>query len=103
MPEARYFSMPSIELGAEVRMKRALNCWPWVRSLIHSPEAVIHSPAAIVAAWPTIVTRSRCARALMRSTQKPLSALWNVTRSTVPASTARSGWVEGNGDDMARV
>ena len=31
----------------------------------------------------------------MRSTQKPLSALWNVTRSTVPASTARSGWVEG--------
>jgi hypothetical protein len=21
--------MPSIEVGAEVRMKRALNCWPW--------------------------------------------------------------------------
>jgi hypothetical protein len=35
-----------------------------------------------------------------RSTQKPLSALWNVTRSTVPASTARSGWVEGSGAGM---
>ena len=26
MPEARYFSMPSTELGAEVRIIRALNC-----------------------------------------------------------------------------
>ena len=42
--------MPSIEVGAEVRMKRALNCWPWVWSLTHSPDAVIHSPAEIVAA-----------------------------------------------------
>jgi hypothetical protein len=39
-----------MELGAEVRMKCALNCWPWVRSLTHTPEAVIHSPAEIVAA-----------------------------------------------------
>ena len=39
-----------------MRRNRALNCWPWVRSLIHSPEAVIHSPAAMVAAWPTTVT-----------------------------------------------
>ena len=82
--------MPSMELGAEVRMKRALNCWPWVRSLTHSPDAVIHSPGEIVAAWPTIVARSRCPRALIRSTQKPFSALWNVTRSTTPASTAWS-------------
>ena len=36
----------------------------------------------------------------MRSTQKPLSALWNVTRSTVPASTAVSGWGEGSGAGM---
>ena len=42
--------MPSAEVGGEVRRKRALNCWPWVRSLTHSPEAVIHSPAAMVAA-----------------------------------------------------
>src|SRR5208337_3643797 len=97
MPEDRYFSMPSMELGAEVRMKCALNCWPWVRSLTQSPAAVIHSPAEIVAAWPTMVTRSRCPRAFIRSTQKPLSALWNVTRSTVPASTSRSGRVEDGG------
>src|SRR3954451_15879690 len=31
--------------------------------------AVIHSPAAMVAAWPTTVTRSRCERAFVRSTQ----------------------------------
>ena len=41
--------------------------------------------------------------ALTRSTQKPLSALWNVTRSTVPASTARSGWVEGRGARMGSI
>ena len=35
--------MPSAEVGADVRRKRALNCWPWVRSLTHSPEAVIDS------------------------------------------------------------
>jgi hypothetical protein len=28
---------------------------------------------------------------VMRGTQKPLSPLWKVTRSTVPACTARSG------------
>jgi hypothetical protein len=32
--------MPSAEVGAEVRRKRALNCWPWVRSLTHWPEAI---------------------------------------------------------------
>jgi hypothetical protein len=26
MPEERYFSIPSMEVGAEVRMKPALNC-----------------------------------------------------------------------------
>ena len=34
--------MPSTEDRAAVRMNSALNCWPWVRSLIHSPDAVIH-------------------------------------------------------------
>jgi hypothetical protein len=48
MPDERYFSMPSAEVGGDVRRNRALNCWPWVRSLTHSPEAVIHSPAAMV-------------------------------------------------------
>lgn len=78
--------MPSIEVGAEVRMNWALNCCPWLKSLNHSPDAVIHSPALIIAAWPTTVTKSRCARAFTRRTQNPLSALWNVTRSTKPAN-----------------
>ena len=68
--------MPSAEVGGDVRKKRALNCWPCVRSLTHSPEAVIHSPAAMVAAWPTTVTTSRCPRTLARRTQKPFSELW---------------------------
>lgn len=55
----------------------------------------------ITAACPTIVMRSRCPRAFMRSTQNPLSALWNVTRSTVPASTSRSVSVEGDGVAMS--
>ena len=46
MPQPRYFSMPSTEDGSEVRMQCAPNCWPWVPSLTHSPEAVIHSPGA---------------------------------------------------------
>src|SRR6266403_3019483 len=93
MPEPRYFSMPSIDVGAEVRMKRALNCWPWVWSLIHSPDAVTHSPAEMAAACPTTVISSRCPRALIRRTQKPLSSLWKVTRSTRPA---RTSWVDGS-------
>src|ERR1039457_3380388 len=94
IPEPRYFSIPSIEVGADVRMKRALNCWPWVRSFTHSPDAVIHSPAEMVAAWPMTVTRSRCPRAFARRTQKPFSLLWKVTRSTSPASTS---WVDDSG------
>ena len=71
-------------------MKRALNCWPWVRSLTHSPDAVIHSPGETMAAWPTTVIRSRCPRAIVLRTQKPFSGLWKVTRSTSPARTSRS-------------
>src|SRR5215510_9902216 len=90
MPDERYFSMPSAEVGGEVRRNRALNCWPCVRSFTHSPDAVTHSPAEIAAAWPTTVTRSRWPRALMRRTLKPLSALWKVTRSMRLASTSPS-------------
>jgi hypothetical protein len=35
--------MPSAEVGGDVRRNHALNCWPWVRSLIHSPDAVAPS------------------------------------------------------------
>ncbi len=58
------FAALNVASGSEVRMKRALNCWPWVRSLTHSPDAVIHSPGETMAAWPTTVIRSRCPRAL---------------------------------------
>ncbi len=87
-------------LGSEVLRKRALNCWPWARVLIHSPEAVIHSPAEMTAAWPTTVTRSRCPRAFALRTQKPFSELWKVTRSTRPASTS---CVEDSGFDFIRT
>src|SRR5262245_53967301 len=89
IPEPRYFSMPSSDVGSEVFKNFALYCWPWVRSLTHSPDAVIHSPAEITAACPTTVTNSRWPRALIRRTQKPFSSLWYVTRSTRPARTSR--------------
>jgi hypothetical protein len=58
--------MPSSEIGSEVFKNFALNCWPWVRSLIQSPVAVTHSPAEITAACPITVTSSRWPRALIR-------------------------------------
>src|SRR5688572_15124542 len=91
MPEARCFSMPSSVVGGAARRKVALNCRPWVRSLTQVPEAWTNSPALIVAAALTTVTRSRWPRTLTRSTQKPFSALWYVTRSTRPARASRSG------------
>jgi hypothetical protein len=72
---------------------------PCVRSLTHRPLACTNSPAEIVAAWPTTVIRSRRPRAFTRRTQKPLSSLWKVTRSTRPARFSRSG---GPGDPPAR-
>jgi hypothetical protein len=54
------------------------------------PEAWMNSPALIVGAWPTTVTRSRCPFTLRRRTQKPLSGLWKVTRSTRPPSASEA-------------
>jgi hypothetical protein len=57
----------------------------------NSPDAVIYSPAEMTAAWPTMVTRSRWPRAFALRTQKPFSALWNVTRPALTRSkTARA-------------
>src|SRR3954451_16227418 len=91
MPDPRYFSMPSAVVGGAERRKAALNWRPCVRSLTQIPLAWTNSPAVIAAATPTRVTRSRWPRALTRSTQKPVSGLWKVTRSTSPASASRSG------------
>src|SRR6266446_4999260 len=82
IPDPRYFSMPSSEVGSEVLRNLALNCWPWVRSLTHSPDAVTHSPAEITAAWPTTVISSRWPRALIRRTQKPFSSLGDALDET---------------------
>src|SRR3954452_1255850 len=91
MPEPRYFSIPSRVVGGAERRKAALNWRPWTRSLTQVPLAWTNSPAPIAAAAPTRVTRSRWPRAFTRRTQKPVSGLWNVTRSTSPASASRSG------------
>src|SRR5919202_4837995 len=91
MPEPRYFSMPSSVVGAVALRKAALNCRPWVRSFTQLPEALTNSPAETRAACPTTVARSLWPRTLTRSTQKPVSALWKVTRSTRPASASVAG------------
>jgi hypothetical protein len=88
MPEPRYFSIPSIVVGAAALRNEALNWTPWVRSLTQVPLAWTNSPAEIIAAWPVIVIRSRWARALTRRTQNPFSLLWKVTRSTRPTRTS---------------
>src|SRR6516164_3688121 len=88
MPEPMYFSMPSTVVGAVALRNEALNWTPCVRSLIQDPLAWTKSPAEIIAACPTRVMRSRWPRALIRNTQKLLSELWKVTRSTRPARTS---------------
>ena len=55
-----------------------------------APLICTNSPAVTVAACPTRVVSSRWPRALIRSTQNPLSKLWNVTRSTRPAKASVS-------------
>jgi len=58
--------------------------------LAQLPLACTNSPAEINGAWPTMVTASRRPRASTLSTQKPVSGLWNTTRSTSPARTSPS-------------
>src|SRR5271156_5276903 len=90
IPEPRYFSMPSSDVGSEVFKNLALYCWPWVRSLTHSPDAVTHSPAEITAACPTTVTSSRWPHALIRKTQKPPRQM-DQSHWSVKASVHESG------------
>src|SRR5262249_11142238 len=45
-------------------------------------------PADTIAAWPSMVIRSRWPRALTRSMQNPFSSLWRVTRSTTPTGAS---------------
>jgi Transketolase, thiamine diphosphate binding domain len=77
--------------GAVVFSRSALNCNPCVRSVSQTPTAWMYSPAEIDAACPTSGTKSRLPRAFTLRTAKPVSALWKVTRSTLPTSVSRSG------------
>src|SRR5215813_14867263 len=81
--------MPWIDEGGTTCRKLARNWRPCSRCCCHCPLAWMCSPACTSAAEPSTVTRSRCPRTLTRSTQKPVSALWNVTRSTRPDSGSR--------------
>jgi hypothetical protein len=53
-------------------------CGPWVRSLIHSPDAVAHSPAGITAACP--ITRDQFAVAARLDPQNTEAVLLIVVR-----------------------
>ena len=83
-PLLRYLSIPSAVVGGTVFMVLALNCSPCSLSLTHQPSVTSHSPAVTEGSDPTTVTSSRCPGAFTRSTQKPLSSLWKVTRSISP-------------------
>ena len=52
----------------------------------------MNSPGWIDAAEPRTVTRSRWPRTLTRRTQKPVSGLWKVTRSTRPGQEGVDLW-----------
>ena len=69
--------------GVAVRWT-ALSWSPCVRSVTQLPLAWTCSPARMVAQWPTTVSSSRRPRTFTRSTAKPFSGLWYVTRSTRP-------------------
>ena len=108
-PEPRYFAIPSAVCGGVVLISSALNCSPCVRSVTQSPVGARRTRRRSTC-WqcPTTVTTSRCPRACTRSTQYPLSRLWNVIRSITPVSCSgivaparaielRKGHVEGTG------
>src|SRR5262245_58471585 len=87
-PEARYFSMPSAVVGGTARISSALNCSPCCGSNTQEPAASMTSPAVMETILPTTVARPRLPRGMTRSTAKPVSGLWWVTRSTEPVSVS---------------
>src|SRR5437899_12607570 len=90
-PLPRYRSIPSAVVGGTVFMVVALNCSPCSLSLTHQPSATSHSPAVTEGSDPMTVVSSRCAGVFTRRTQKPLSSLWNVTRSIRPEISSITG------------
>ena len=91
--------MPSSVVGGTTLRISARNCRPKLGSVCHWPEARTTSPGATAGHSPTTAAGSRWSASLTRSTQKPLSGLWNTTRSTRPdrVSAAAGGAVSANG------
>ena len=85
----------ALDAGQRVRRRNPdedrLELSPCSRSVTHVPDAEAYSPGATVGVCPTSVTSSRSPLTFSRRTQKPLSALWNVTRSTSPSEAIRFG------------
>src|SRR5712672_2990795 len=88
MPEPRYFSIPSIVVGAAALRNEALNWTPCVRSLTQVPARLDELTGRDRRRVTKDGNQVALPRALTRSTQKPLSSLWQVTRSTRPARTS---------------
>src|SRR6266850_6111133 len=84
MPLPRYFSMPSLLVGAVLLRVSARNWGPNSRSCTQRPSAVIHSPGVTAGREPTTVTWSRCPLTFTLRTAKPFSSLKKVTRSIKP-------------------
>src|ERR1019366_1309392 len=102
MPLPRYFSMPSLVVGAVLLSMSARNWRPNSRSWIQWPWAVSHSPGLTDGREPTTVTRSRCPFALTFRTPNPFSSLKKVTRSIRPERLSGGrvdGWSVRDGSD----
>src|SRR5271157_868064 len=94
-PLARYFSIPSRDVGGLHLRNVALNCSPCSLSCTQLPRALIHSPALTLARAPTTVTNSRWPFTFTRSTANPVSSLWKVMRSINPENPSCGGDAEG--------
>ena len=81
--------MPGSVVGGAILTNTARNYRPCSRSVTQVPEASAYSAGVTVRVWLMSVTSSRSPLTLSRNTQNPLSALWNVTRSTRPLSFER--------------
>src|SRR6516162_4895225 len=90
-PLARYFSIPSRDVGGLHLRNVALNCSPCSLSCTQLPCVVIHSPALTFARTPTTVTSSRWPFTFTRSTANPVSSLWKVMRSINPENPSWGG------------
>lgn len=74
--------MPSKVIGGEFLTNTARTYRPCPRWVTQFPKAEAYSAGETIGVWPIRVISSRSPFTFSRSTQKPFSALWKVTRST---------------------